>query len=202
MTLVVQLSNPRPFKAVDPQAYSIPISKQTSSTVKGAAEMIFSQLSKSLLFQKGGPKKLKDIRFQVTVMKAGSADKLYTFKAEMKQSKSKDVVFKVQKIKNPIQSDEVTLTIKRNQHTKGGGDPSTLMSLLPPTFISQPFYYDIFQFDQAYIDYWNLNMWSAPYWSYSPLVDPLYYYPYSPLALPTSPYAAAPPAPAKSSDHV
>jgi hypothetical protein len=180
--LVVQLSNPRPFKPVDGQAYSIPISKLNSDSVKDAAEKIFSQLSKSIVLN-NGKKGLNDIRFQVTTMKGGKPHKVHTFKAEMKQKKSK-VVFKIHSMANPVRKSEVTMTIKRPKATKGG-TTNQYPYVLPTDFLVQPYYYDYYQFDQAYIDYWNLNMWSMPYWSYSPIYDPLAYYsPYSPFALP------------------
>jgi len=132
---------------------------------------------------------VNDLRFQVSLMKGGQESKVYTFKASMKQTKTKGVSYSVEAIPNPSDTGEKVI---RNNGTKKGGAAMipTNPAMLSPGFLQQILVYDIFEFDQAYIDYWNLNV-MAPLWTYPnpamPYFNPIWDYYYPPFTYQTLP---------------
>ena len=161
--IVIQMKNPRPFRPVDPMAWSIKVPNLKSKTVELASGELFQNLARTVLFQSGKPKKIPDLRFQVAVLQNGKEIKVHSFSAVLKQNKKKETTYSIKRINNPENSGEKVL--KFNSKKKGGAHLLSNPALLPPGFLQQILMYDVFEFDQAYIDYWNLNVW-APLWTY------------------------------------
>ena len=182
---IVSMKNPLPFGAQD-RAWSVNITSNKKKTIDKAAQNLFTSLSRTIL-NKGS---IKDIRFQVALVKNGVEKTIVTYSADMKQSKSEvktggGVKVEIRRVKCGKQKEN--LVVKQSKPKKGGSP--VVIEPLSPYYSIYPMLYNILAFgDQAYIDWWTSKI-NTPLW-WLPNQNTLYYYnylttPVIPSTLPT-----------------